>query len=61
MASLAKGIGNIRKNVTTLMQPVKSAARKKAIVTLSKKHNISRPDAQFKQALAIARAQSRKP
>lgn len=42
------------------MQPVQSAARKKAVLTIAKKHGISRKDAQFKQALAIAQSQARK-
>lgn len=57
---LSKGPGTVRKNVAELMQPPQSAARKKAIITLSKKHNISRKDAQFRQALAISTAQARK-
>lgn len=51
----------IRQNVSELMKPPQSQARKKAIITISKRNNISRSDAQFKQALAIARNISRKP
>lgn len=57
---LKKGLGTIRDNVTTLMQPVQSKSRKKAIVTLAKKHGISRSDAQFHQAVRIAQAQAQK-
>lgn len=58
---LSKGPGTIRANVAQLMTPAKSKSRKKAILTLAKKHNISRGDAQFRQAVAIARSQARKP
>lgn len=57
---LKKGPNTIRGNVRELMQPVQSAARKKAVLTIAKKHGISRKDAQFKQALAIAQSQARK-
>lgn len=57
---LLKGTGNIRKNVATLMQPPRSASRKKAILTIAKTHNISRKDAQFKQAVKIAQVHGRK-
>lgn len=60
MSPLIKGPGSIRKNVVELMKPPQSAARKKAIMTIAKKNNISRPEAQFKQAKAIAISQSRK-
>ena len=60
MSPLLKGKGTIRANVQELMSTVNSPARKKAITTLAKKHNISRKDAQFKQALAISRSQARK-
>jgi hypothetical protein len=52
---LLKGTGNVRANVTTLMAPARSPSRKKAIITIAKKNNISRSDAQFKQAVAIAK------
>lgn len=42
------------------MSPAKSQPRKKAILTLAKKHNISAADAQFRQSVAIARTQARK-
>lgn len=58
---LAKGPGTIRANVARLMAPAKSQPRKKAILTLAKKHNISAADAQFKQSLAISRTLARKP
>lgn len=57
---LLTGPGNIRKNVQELMKPMQSASRKKAVATISTKHNISRSDAQMKQAIAIAKNQSRK-
>lgn len=51
----------IRAKVTDLMtSPVRSAARKKAILTIAKKHNISRKDAQFRQSIRIAQSQVRK-
>lgn len=57
---LSIGPGTVRKNVTELMQPARSAARKKGILTLAKRRNISRKDAQYLQSLAIARIQARK-
>lgn len=57
---LFKGPNTIRKNVAELMKPVQSPARRKAIVTIAKKHNVSKPEAQFKQALSISRSQARK-
>ena len=57
---LKKGVGNIRQNVAFLMQPARSPARKKAIITISKKHNIPRNQAQFRQAIKIAQTQGRK-
>jgi len=57
---LSTGPNSIRKNVSELMNKPKSASRKKAIVTIAKKYNISRKEAQFRQAKAIALAQSRK-
>jgi hypothetical protein len=57
---LKRGITSIRSNVTELMKPIQSASRKKAVLTISRKNGISRRQAQFNQALAIARSQSRK-
>ena len=57
---LQSGPGTIKSNVSELMSKVQSPARKKAIVTLAKKHNISLKEAQFRQAKAIAVSQSRK-
>jgi hypothetical protein len=58
---LKKGPGSIRYNVNELTKnPIQSPARKKAIVTLAKKHNISLQEAQFRQAKTIAIAQARK-
>lgn len=50
----------IRARVSALMAVPRTRARKKAIITIAKKHNISRTDAQFRQSVAIARTQSRK-
>lgn len=51
----------IRQRVIGLMtNPVRSQARKKAIITLSKRRNIPRADAKFQQAIAIAKSQNRK-
>lgn len=57
---LYKGKGSIRRNMNELMQPPQSAARKKAIMTLARKHNITLDQAQARQARAIASAQARK-
>ena len=57
---LDKGLNSIRKNVAELMQPVLSQARKKAILTIARKNNISLEEAQYKQALRIAQSQARK-
>lgn len=60
MSPLLKGQGTIRQNVQELMNPVLSRPRKKAISTIAKKNNISREDAQYRQAVKIAISQSRK-
>jgi len=57
---LKTGINSIRSNVSELMKPALSEARKKAIITIARKNNISIADAQLKQALAIGRSQARK-
>jgi hypothetical protein len=57
---LNTGQGTIRSNVTALMQPPVSRSRKRAIITLARKKNISKQQAQFQQAKAIAISQSRK-
>lgn len=57
---LKRGPGTVRSNVSELMQPAQSTARKRAIHTIAKRNNISLKDAQFKQAVAIAKTQSRK-
>lgn len=57
---LAKGPGTVRQNVSVLMQPARSMARKKAILTIAKTRNVSRADAQFIQARRIAQSQARK-
>lgn len=58
--TLQTGPNSIRKNVATLMKPVQSQARKKAIITIAKKNNIPKKQAQFAQAKAIAIKQFRK-
>jgi len=60
MSPLMKGPGSIRSNVKELMSGVQSASRAKAIATIAKKNNISKEEAQFRQARAIAISQSRK-
>jgi hypothetical protein len=60
MSPLLTGPGNIRKNVQELMNPIKSQTRKKAVATIARTRNISRKDAQFVQAKAIAISQGRK-
>lgn len=50
----------IRTKVTQLMAPPRSKARKKAIITIAKKHNVPRSQAQFIQAVSIAKSQNRK-
>ena len=61
MSPLFKGPNTIRKNMQELMSsPIQSASRKKAIATIAKKRNISRADARFIQAKAIAVSQARK-
>lgn len=57
---LLKGVGNIRKNVTELMQKVQNPSRMKAINTIAKTRNISRKNAQFVQAVAISKSLSKK-
>lgn len=57
---LLKGPNTIRANVTELMKGTRSQSRKKAISTISKRNNISRSDAMFKQAVAISKSQAKK-
>lgn len=59
--TLATGLGTVRQNVQRLMTPTKNRTRMKAIMTIAKRNNISRTDAQFKQSVAIARGLARKP
>lgn len=58
--ALKSGLGTVRQNVAILMQPPVSRPRKKAILTIAKKNNIPRPDAQFRQAQHIAEYYARK-
>ncbi len=58
--ALIKGTSTIRSNVQILMGDVKSRPRKKAILTIAKKNNIPKPDAQFRQAVHIAEYYARK-
>lgn len=60
MSPLLKGPGSIRNNVTELMRPAQSPARKKGILTLAKRRNVGVKQAQFTQAIAIAKSQARK-
>ncbi len=57
---LLTGTGNIRKNVQELMKTPQSVARKRAINSIAKKNNVSASEAQFRQAIAIAKSQARK-
>lgn len=50
----------IRQNVTELMKPAQAPARKKAIITIAKKNNIPRKDAQFRQSIKIAQSIAKK-
>lgn len=56
---LLKGPGTIRQNVKELMNVPQSAARKKAILTIARKHNIPYAEAQYRQAVQIAKKQAR--
>lgn len=59
--TLKKGIGTIRSNVQSLLSnPVRSPARKKAILTIAKRRNINHSDAAFVNALAISKNMARK-
>jgi hypothetical protein len=57
---LKKGPGSMNHNMQTLMQPVLSPARQKALQTISKTRNITLAQAQQVQAESISRAQLRK-
>jgi len=56
---LQTGPNSIRSNVTELMKPARSTARRRAILTIAKKNGISIRDAQFKQAKRIAETKAR--
>lgn len=56
---LQQGPGTIRQNVAELMKAPESAARKKAILTIARKHNIPYAEAQYRQAIQIAKKQAR--
>ncbi len=43
-----------------MSNPVRSQRRKKAIMTIARKNNISRKDAQFRQAVAISKKFARR-
>lgn len=60
MSPLQTGPNSFRPNITELMKPPVSQARKKAITTIMKKHNMSRSEAQLHQAKTIAQVQMRK-
>ena len=53
---LLPGVQNIRKNIHELNAGKIGPARKKAIETYAKKHNISKEDAKFKLSLIIAKS-----
>ena len=57
---LKPGVKNMRANYNELMTNVDSVARKKAIMTIAKKHNISIAEAQHRQAIRIIQSQARK-
>lgn len=57
---LVPGPGSVRRNVALLMQPIQSASRKKAIRTIANKQNVDLKEAQFRQAIAIAKGVARK-
>lgn len=57
---LKSGQGSIRSNIKELMSGVQSKSRGKAIKTIMAKHGIGKKEAMFKQALAIAKSQSKK-
>lgn len=59
--TLKKGTGTVRDNMNKLMAlPVRSQARRKAILTISRRRNINRNDAKFVNSLAIAKSHARK-
>lgn len=60
MSPLKRGPNTIRQNVTELMSGIQSPARRKAIMTIAKRYNISPKEAQLRQALAISKSQARK-
>lgn len=55
---LKKGTENMRTNYNELMANVDSPARRKAIMTIAKKHNISFEEAQHRQALRIIQSKA---
>lgn len=57
---LKTGSKNIRANISELTHGKVGATRKKAIATLAAKRGISKEQARFYQALAIARSQAKK-
>ena len=57
---LIKGPNSIRVNVSELMKQPQSASRKKAISTIARKNNITRQEAQFRQALRISQTYAKK-
>jgi hypothetical protein len=57
---LKKGTKNMQSNYNELMTNIDSPARKKAIMTLAKKHNITFEEAQHRQAIRIIQSQARK-
>jgi esterase/lipase superfamily enzyme len=57
---LKKGTGSMQANMTELMTNIDSASRRKAIMTIAKKNNISFEEAQYRQAQRISESQLRK-
>ena len=58
---MQKGTQGIRANTQMLMNaPVRSPARRKAILTIARRRNIPRQEAKFVNSLAISRNHSRK-
>jgi len=51
---------SIRERVSELMAPPQSQSRRKAILTIAKKNNIPKQEAQFRQAVRIVQSQNRR-
>ena len=53
---LKSGKGSIRTNIKELMSGIESKSRAKAVRTIMAKHGISKNEAMFRQAVAIAKS-----